>query len=141
MVAYGRWPHVEVLLYSLCHLHPPSFLPQLFCHPPSPTKKCGMICLTPKWQKLLFFHCFSNSWPLMSHCYNAKFLLNRPISLYQIQIWQQGLREYINVKQKKSSLGPSEMNNTFLSLFSSKPWSQVCTKVKLIQKLININKK
>ena len=56
-----------------------------------PTKKCGMIRLTP-WQKLLFFYGFSNSWSLMSHCSKVKFLLNRPTSIcIKSRYWQRGL--------------------------------------------------
>ena len=54
VVAYEGWSHKEVLLYSLYHLPPCSFLPS-HSDTPHPTKKCGMIRLTP-WQKLLFFY-------------------------------------------------------------------------------------
>ena len=90
VVAYEGWSHKEVLLYSLYHLPPCSFLPS-HSDTPHPTKKCGMIRLTP-WQKLLFFYCFSNSWSLMSHCYKVKFLLNRPTSVcIKSRYWQRGL--------------------------------------------------
>jgi len=123
VVGYEGWSHKEVLLYSLYHLPPCSFLPS-HSDTPHPTKKCGMIHLTP-WQKLLFFYCFSNSWSLMSHCYMVKFLLNRPASIcIKFRFGNEAYGEYINVKQKKSSWG-SEMNNTFFWFYSHKPRSQV----------------
>ena len=82
LMASGHlWGVVTQRSSTVFSLPSPSMLfpPQPFWHPP-PHKKCGMIRLTPKWQKLLFFYCFSNSWSLMSHCYKVKFLWNRPTS-------------------------------------------------------------
>ena len=89
----GRlWGVVTQRSSTVFSLPSPSMLfpPQPFWHLP-PTKKCGMIRLTP-WQKLLFFCCFSNSWSLMSHCCKVKFLLNRSSSIcIKFRYWQRGL--------------------------------------------------
>ena len=121
VVNYERWSHIEVPLYSLCNLLPLSFLPAILVPPPPPPPKKKGGGENPLPQKTPDFT-------------KKKFL-------WIDQFWFIVKMRLMGIKQKKlNHLETQKWMIHFFWFYSLKSWSQVCTRLKLMQKrLININ--